>query len=132
MKVFHGRQQGAASEQRSSTFSGVVYADPIMPTTDKVTIANVFFSPAARTYWHHHEQGQVLQVTSGCGWICVEGGEPQMIRQGDVVWIGANERHWHGAASDSYMVHTATSLGKTMWEEELSDEAYRQMTGVTA
>jgi quercetin dioxygenase-like cupin family protein len=131
MKVFHGRQQGAASEQRSSTFSGVVYADPIMPTTEKVTIANVFFSPAARTYWHHHEQGQVLQVTSGCGWICVEGGEPQMIRQGDVVWIGANERHWHGAASDSYMVHTATSLGKTMWEEELSDEAYRQMTGVT-
>ncbi|CDY78993.1 Transcriptional regulator [Caballeronia glathei] len=126
MKVFHGRANGTVSEQRSDTFSGVVWADPIMPTTDKVTVANVFFSPGARTYWHAHEQGQILQVTSGCGWICVDGGEPQMIRQGDVVWIGANERHWHGAGSDTYMVHTATSLGKTMWSEEVAEEVYRR------
>jgi quercetin dioxygenase-like cupin family protein len=126
MKVFHGRAEGAVSEQRSATFTGVVYADPIMPTTDTITIANVFFSPGARTYWHTHQQGQILQVTSGSGWICVAGGEPQAIRTGDVVWIPANERHWHGASADSYMVHTATSLGKTMWEEEVSEEDYRR------
>lgn len=126
MKVFHGRADGAVSEQRSSTFSGVVWADPIMPTTDTVTIANVSFSPGGRTYWHTHAQGQILQVTSGSGWVCVEGGEPQKIRQGDVVWIPANERHWHGAGTDSYMVHTATSLGKTMWEEEVLEAVYRQ------
>jgi quercetin dioxygenase-like cupin family protein len=125
MKVFHGRAEGAVSEQRSATFTGVVYADPIMPTTDTITIANVFFSPGARTYWHTHQQGQILQVSSGRGWICVAGGEPQAIRAGDVVWIPANERHWHGASADSYMVHMATSLGKTMWEEEVSEEDYR-------
>jgi quercetin dioxygenase-like cupin family protein len=128
MKVFHGRAEGAVSEQRSATFTGVAYADPIMPTTDTITIANVFFSPGARTYWHTHQQGQILQVTSGSGWICVAGEEPQAIRTGDVVWIPANERHWHGASKDSYMVHTATSLGKTMWEEEVSEEDYRHTT----
>jgi quercetin dioxygenase-like cupin family protein len=124
MKVFHGRAQGAVSEQRSATFTGVVWADPIMPTADKVTVATVFFSPGARTYWHTHEQGQILQVTAGIGWVCVDGGEPESIRQGDVVWIPANERHWHGASVDSYMVHIATSLGKTMWEEEVAQQDY--------
>ena len=129
MKVFRGRAGGAVSEQRSATFSGVVWADSIMPTTDKVTIANVFFSPGARTFWHTHEQGQILQVTSGSGFVCVDGGEPQAIRTGDVVWIPANERHWHGARRDSYMVHTATSLGKTMWEEEVAEAVYRNAVG---
>lgn len=124
MKVFPGRMEGRPSEQRSSTFSGVVWADPVMPTTDNVTIASVFFSPGARTYWHTHEVGQVLNVTAGKGWVCVDGEEPQVIRQGDVVWIPAGERHWHGAAADSYMVHIATSIGKTGWQEEVAQAAY--------
>ena len=125
MKVIRGRAEGAVSEQRSATFSGTVWADPIMPTTDAVTIASVAFSPGGRTYWHAHEQGQILQVTAGCGWVCLDGEAPQLIRQGDVVWIAANERHWHGAATDTYMVHIATSLGKTMWQEEVLEEVYQ-------
>lgn len=124
MKVFHGKAQGLASEQRSATFTGVVWADTIMPTTDTITIANVVFSPGARTYWHTHEQGQILRVTAGAGWICVAGGAPEPIRAGDTVWIPARERHWHGAAADSIMVHTATSLGRTLWEEEVSEQDY--------
>lgn len=129
MKVFHGRAKGSVSEQRTSTFSGVVWGDPVMPTTDKVTVNNVFFAPGGRTYWHAHEQGQILQVTSGSGFVCVDGGEPQAIRTGDVVWIGANERHWHGGAGNSYMAHTATSLGTTTWQEEVLEEVYRKAVG---
>lgn len=124
MKVFHGRSEGAVSEQRGATFSGTVWGDPVMPTTGGVTINNVFFAPGGRTHWHTHEVGQVLQVSSGQGWICKEGEAPQAIRAGDVVWIGAGERHWHGAASDSYMVHMATSIGKTHWETAVSDAQY--------
>lgn len=124
MKVFHGRSQGKPSEQRGATFTGVVWADPVMPNTDNVTINTVFFAPGGRTYWHSHEAGQVLQVSAGCGWIGVEGRPPEQIRQGDVVWIGPNERHWHGAAADSYMVHVATSLGKATWQEEVSEADY--------
>lgn len=117
MKVFHGRVEGAASEARGPTFTGTVWADPVMPSTDGVTINNVFFSPGARTHWHTHEHGQVLQVTSGKGWICKAGEAPQPIRAGDVVWIGPDERHWHGAAHDSYLVHMATSIGRATWAE---------------
>lgn len=124
MKVFHGRTEGAMSEQRGATFTGTVWGDPVMPATDGVTINNVFFSPGARTHWHTHEQGQVLNVTAGKGWICKEGEAPQAIRAGDVVWIGAGERHWHGAAEGSYMVHMATSIGKTTWQEAVGAKDY--------
>jgi quercetin dioxygenase-like cupin family protein len=126
MKVFHGRAAGAESERRGDTFTGAVYADPVMPTTNGVTINTVFFAPGGRTYWHAHEQGQVLTVTAGQGWICKDGEAPQPIRQGDIVFIGPNERHWHGASDSSYLVHIATSIGKNTWQEEVADSDYPQ------
>ncbi|MFX1737448.1 cupin domain-containing protein [Paraburkholderia sp. A1RI_3L] len=129
MKVFHGRAEGGRSEQRGETFTGTVFADPVMPATNGVTINTVFFAPKGRTYWHTHEQGQVLQVTAGKGWICVEGEVPQEIRQGDIVFIGPNERHWHGASDASYMVHIATSLGKATWQEEVAESDYPKGLG---
>ena len=97
---------------------------PVMPATDGVMVGNVFFSPGGRTHWHSHERGQVLQVTAGQGWICKDGEAPQPIRTGDVVWIGPNERHWHGAAAGSYMIHVATTLGHTAWAEPVSADDY--------
>jgi len=126
MQVFHGRYQDKPSEQRGSTFTGVVWADPVMPAQDNVGINHVFFSPGARTFWHTHEYGQVLHVTSGRGWICLDGEPPQEIRQGDVVWIGPLERHWHGAAADTFMSHLAISLGKADWQNELSESEYAE------
>lgn len=124
MKVFHGRASTGASERRSDTFTGMVLADPVMPQTDGVTIATVFFAPGGRTYWHTHERGQILHVTAGKGWVCLDGEAPQEIRQGDIVFIAPNERHWHGASSESYMVHLAISLGKGTWQEELDDQHF--------
>jgi len=124
MKVFHGRTEGALSEQRGATFTGTVWGDPIMPSTQNVGINNVFFSPGGRTHWHSHELGQVLNVLAGCGWICLDGNAPQQIKAGDVVWIGPGERHWHGAAAGSYMMHMAVSLGKAAWAEPVSEKDY--------
>lgn len=126
VKVFRGRAQATPSEQRSATFTGTVWADPIMPATENVMVGNVFFSPGARTHWHTHDIGQVLNVLAGRGFVCREGEEPQEIRAGDVVWISANERHWHGAAQDSYMIHMAISIGKTNWAEQVADADYVQ------
>ena len=125
MKIFPGRQSGASSEQRSSTFTGQAFADPVMATTDGVTINNVFFSPGARTYWHTHEVGQILNVTAGQGWVCVYGETPQPLRTGDTVWIPKGEKHWHGAAANSYLLHTAISIGKTEWQEEVDEQQYQ-------
>lgn len=128
MQVFHGRIENIPSERRGTTFYGEVWADPIMPTTDGVTINNVFFPPNTRTHWHTHEQGQVLQVVAGKGWICLEGEKAQAIRAGDIVWIPPKEVHWHGAALDSYLLHTATSLGANHWMDEVTPVQFSEST----
>ncbi|MDA0227213.1 MAG: cupin domain-containing protein [Proteobacteria bacterium] len=126
MKVFRAREEALPSEERGATFTGKVWADPVMAATDGVGINNVFFSPGARTFWHQHEVGQVLNVVAGKGWVCKEGEAPREIRTGDVVWIGPGERHWHGAADSSYMIHMATSIGQTTWAEEVSEADYNK------
>ena len=87
-------------------------------------INHVHFAPGGRTHWHTHETGQVLVVTAGEGRACTDGGEPHVIAAGDVVWIPAGERHWHGAAPDTFMSHMAISIGDHDWQEPVADEQY--------
>ncbi len=90
----------------------------------------VNFEAGARTAWHTHPVGQTLIVFSGRGLVQSEGEAVQEILPGDVVWIPANERHWHGAAPDSAMSHVAVSeplngVG-VQWMEHVSDEQYNK------
>lgn len=124
MKIIRGREANAASERRGDTFTGEVWADPVLASTGGVTINNVLFTPRARTHWHRHERGQVLVVSSGQGRVYTRDGEGGVIRAGDTVFIPAGEEHWHGADAESYMLHLAISLGKTEWLEPVSDEDY--------
>jgi quercetin dioxygenase-like cupin family protein len=120
MKIVHGRAGHVPSEQRA-TVTGQAWFDQVLPATDGTTIATVFFAPGARTYWHSHERGQILQVLAGRGLICPAGEKPQVIQAGDTVWVPPGERHWHGATADSFMTHTAISLGETRWAEEVAE-----------
>lgn len=120
MRIVHGRPDGQPSQERGATFTGQVWFDPVLSDGGN-TIGTVFFTPGAHTYWHSHEHGQILQVLSGRGFVCAEGEEPQEIRAGDTVWTAPGERHWHGAAPDSFMSHTAISLGETLWGDEVTD-----------
>jgi quercetin dioxygenase-like cupin family protein len=124
MRIVRSRSDGDASTRKSDTFVGEVWADPVLPTTDGVTVNTIFFAPGARTNWHSHEHGQILQVTSGAGWVCTQGERPQPLSAGDLVWVPAGEVHWHGADPDSLMTHTATSLGVTQWADPVSDDDY--------
>ena len=90
------------------------------------------FSPersgSIRSAWHTHPLGQTLIVISGCGRAQREGGPIEEIRPGDVVWFPAGEKHWHGAAPTTAMVHIATQEqldGKVVdWMEQVSDQQY--------
>lgn len=132
MKVSRGRQENASSERRGSedNFTGVVYADPIIPNEGDVAIsvASVLFLPCARTFWHKHSRGQVLLVTAGEGSVMSADGSSRRIRAGDVVQVDADEVHWHGAGPDSYMVHTSVALGITEWVREVTDGEYLEQT----
>jgi quercetin dioxygenase-like cupin family protein len=109
------------------TFTGDVWADPIL-SQPNITILNVMFTPCARTHWHTHEDGQLLTVTAGSGWICDKDGEPQKLNVGDIVWCPPGTTHWHGADKDSYMIHTAVTHGKMNWLDPVSEEEYKKAT----
>jgi quercetin dioxygenase-like cupin family protein len=91
----------------------------------------VTFLPGARSAWHTHPLGQILIVTDGVGWVQQSGGAVQVIRKGDVVWIPAGVKHWHGATPTTTMTHIAfqEQLNGTAvnWLEKVTDEQYRLM-----
>ena len=123
MKIKHPNEYDGTSGKPGSQFTGDVYPFVTMSKTDGVTINTVNFTPGARTFWHHHEQGQILQVLAGRGLVSAAG-EIRVIRAGDTVWCPPGEEHWHGAAPDSFMVHTAISLGDTVWADPVTDHEY--------
>ncbi len=88
----------------------------------------VSFEPGARTAWHTHPLGQTLIVTTGCGWVQTEGATKEQILPGDVVWIPANTRHWHGAQPHSNLSHYAIveplNGSNVTWMEKVTDAQY--------
>ena len=92
------------------------------------SVGMVDFAPGARTAWHTHPVGQLLIVTEGKGWVQEDGRPAREIKSGDVVWIEAGVKHWHGAASNTCMSHLAIAYmrdGKSAdWKELVSDEQY--------
>ena len=115
----------------SDWFTGTVWQDPLIDAQapGRVKGARVTFEPGARTNWHTHPLGQTLIVLSGVGRIQKLGEAVQEIRPGDSIWIAPGEKHWHGAAPDTSMVHLAVheSLDGThvTWLEPVSDQDYR-------
>jgi quercetin dioxygenase-like cupin family protein len=112
-------------------FTGTVWQDPVIdaPAPARVRAARVSFEPGARTAWHTHPLGQTLHVVQGVGRVQTWGGPVQEIRPGDTVWIPPGEKHWHGAAPETGMVHLAIheNLDGThvTWLEKVTDEEYR-------
>jgi quercetin dioxygenase-like cupin family protein len=124
MRIARGRGSSAASEERSATFTGRVWADPVLAELSRVAVTNVFFEPRSRTDWHTHEIGQVLYVLAGSGWVQARDGDGGPITAGDTVHIPAGEVHWHGATAESYVLHLAVSIGETVWLDEVTDTEY--------
>jgi quercetin dioxygenase-like cupin family protein/alkylhydroperoxidase/carboxymuconolactone decarboxylase family protein YurZ len=120
----------ASVKGSSDNFTGNVTVESIFASERSNSYRGgvVNFKAGSRTAWHTHPYGQTLIVISGRGLVQSEGESVQKIMPGDVVWIPANERHWHGAAPDSDMSHTAISEpgnGSTVkWMEHVTDEQY--------
>ena len=112
-------------------FTGTVRIDPLFQANApaRAAGARVTFEPSARTAWHSHPLGQTLIVTAGCGRVQHEGGPIEEIQPGDVVWFPPGEKHWHGAAPTTVMMHVAMQEaldGKHVeWLEPVTDEQYK-------
>lgn len=127
MIIVPPEEQVGIAGKAGSRFTGDVHSY-LTCSADGTTINTVSFTPGSRTHWHSHEKGQILQVLAGRGLIQTEGEDVEVLRAGWTVWIPAGERHWHGAAPDSFMTHTAISLGVTAWDVPVADADYRTPT----
>jgi quercetin dioxygenase-like cupin family protein len=117
------------------SFTGTVWQDPIITPQAPMRInsSRVAFEPGARTAWHTHPLGQTLYVIQGVGRVQARGGPIREIKAGDVVWIPPGEKHWHGAAPTTGMVHIAMQEAldgsHVTWMEHVTDEEYSASVG---
>jgi quercetin dioxygenase-like cupin family protein/alkylhydroperoxidase/carboxymuconolactone decarboxylase family protein YurZ len=116
----------------SDHFTGSVWVEMLV-TEEEVfgsRIGNVTFEPGARTNWHSHPGGQILLVTNGAGYYQVQGGLVQLLRRADVVEIGPDVVHWHGATPSGEFTHVAvvtnSLAGNTVWLQPVTDEEYNR------
>jgi len=78
----------------------------------------VTFGEGGRTYWHSHDDVQILFGLSGQCVVKDRAGEEINLNPGDMVIIDAGEEHWHGASSGTDGEHLAINLGShTTWLE---------------
>ncbi|MCP3064171.1 cupin domain-containing protein [Myxococcus sp. K38C18041901] len=126
------KKNGTQPSQRAPAehFTGTVRIDPLFQASPpgRAAGAYVTFEPCARTDWHSHPLGQSLVVTAGWGLHQRWGGPIEELRPGDVVTVGPNEKHWHGASPTTAMTHIAIQEaldGKPVeWMEKVTDEQY--------
>lgn len=105
------------------------------PKDTAVFLANVTFEPGCRNNWHiHHAKtggGQLLICTAGEGWYQEEGKDAVELKEGSVITIPPEVKHWHGAKKDSWFSHIAVEVPgeetSNQWCEEVSDEEYNKL-----
>lgn len=124
---------GEKNDAYAKYFTGQSYLAPVIK--DGIPVANVTFEPGCRNYWHIHHAtkggGQTLICVGGRGYYQEWGKEPVEMLPGDVIFIPAGVKHWHGAAPDSWFSHLAMSVPgentSNEWLEPVSDEEYSKI-----
>lgn len=76
-------------------------------------LSEVHFKDGAVNKWHVHSCDQILVITEGEGTVADET-EERSVTVGDVAFIPANTKHWHGAKPGRDMTHwSILANGKT-------------------
>lgn len=127
--------EGKPNTGYAQYFIGNSYLNALTDPKCGLFLANVTFEPGCRNNWHiHHAKkggGQLLICTAGEGWYQEEGKEPVSLKEGSIIAIPAEVKHWHGAKKDSYFSHIACELPgeetSTEWCEPVTDEGYSKL-----
>lgn len=127
---------GEANIAYAKFFSGNSYLNPLTDSEKtSLHLSNVTFEPGCRNNWHiHHAKkggGQILICTAGEGWYQEEGKDAVSLKEGDVITIAPEVKHWHGAKKDSWFSHIAVEVPgeetSNEWCESVSDEEYNAL-----
>lgn len=127
---------GNPNDAFAKYFVGNSFLNPLTnPKDTAVFLANVTFEPGCRNNWHiHHAKsggGQLLICTAGEGWYQEEGKDAIELKEGTVITIPPEVKHWHGAKKDSWFSHIAVEVPgeetSNEWCEEVNDEEYNKL-----
>ena len=126
---------GDPNEAYAQYFTGSSYLKRLTDPGETVSLANVTFEPGCRNHWHIHHAarggGQILLCTDGRGWYQEWGRQARPLRPGEVVYIPAGVKHWHGAARDSWFSHVAFEAPgegcSIEWLEPVGEEQYGKL-----
>lgn len=129
---------GNPNDAFAKYFVGNSFLNPLTnPKDTAVFLANVTFEPGCRNNWHiHHAKsggGQLLICTAGEGWYQEEDKDAIELKEGSVITIPPEVKHWHGAKKDSWFSHIALEVPgeetSNEWCEKVSDEEYNKLEG---
>lgn len=100
------RSQGTPSD--NPIFTGSVSIQEIVNDAlgEILRVTAVTFENGAVNRPHRHTTDQVLIAASGAGFVAADD-ERHAMRPGDVVFIPAGARHWHGAEEGETFTHLA-------------------------
>jgi len=90
----------------SPMFTGPVTMQNVVgpELSKRFTIRQVNFDTGVRNKFHTHSIEQVLICTEGHGIVATDK-EQIAVGPGDIVFIPADEKHWHGAAKGATFSH---------------------------
>jgi len=113
MKLIHIKN---VKKQKVSAplFTGTVTRQSPMAVIEEsdLSLDYVYFPKGIRNKYHSHSNGQILIVTKGSGIIASKSNKFK-VKVGDIIWIPADELHWHGAAADSDFTHISVTKAQT-------------------
>lgn len=126
---------GEPNSAYAKYFIGNSYLKPLTNPKETVFMANVTFEPGCRNNWHIHKAeqggGQILLCTDGTGWYQEWGKPAQALKPGDVVYVPAGVKHWHGATKSSWFSHIAVECSgvntSNEWLEPVTDGQYNSL-----
>ncbi len=128
--------QGNPNDGFAQYFVGNSFLNPLTDFKNgQFPLFNVTFEPGCHNNWHiHHADkggGQILICTAGEGWYQEEGKSAQELKEGTVIVIPPNVKHWHGAKKDSWFSHISLEVPgentSNEWLEPISDEDYNAL-----
>jgi quercetin dioxygenase-like cupin family protein len=98
--------QVAKEPQTNPLFTGPVTMQPVVGSelSKRFMVRQVNFGRGVRNKFHSHTIEQVLIVTEGKGIVATDK-EEVTVGPGDIIFIPAGEKHWHGAAKGAVFSH---------------------------
>jgi quercetin dioxygenase-like cupin family protein len=105
-------------------YGGPVFTGPdvtrqvLVPDSKEFNVIVVNFGKGVRNKFHSHDSEQILIITAGKGTVATEK-EEKVVTPGDIIFIPAGEKHWHGAEKGSEFSHIYVSrLGSKLTQLE--------------